>query len=196
MSSSTDPAPAAAESSNSGQEPPSQGAQSAASPLHHLMFLPKDQWSPRYEETFYSVKIEGFQRLFAAPATADAAAGSSTETVAALPAGKPSFPAYYYQVVIYRGHQKKTVLRRYSQFKWLYNQLVAYRPPPSAASATSPATPSPFPSMPPGTCPWDRQDDAFAAVRQDELADFLTSVLERPGGYTNHEAVVAFLELV
>ena len=31
--------------------------------LCHLMFLPKDQWSPRYEETFYSVKLEGFEKL-------------------------------------------------------------------------------------------------------------------------------------
>jgi len=151
----------------------------------HLMYLPKDQWSPRYEETFYSVKLEGYQLLLEA---------QSHDTP--LPPGKLSFPAYYYQVVVYRGHDKKTVLRRYSQFKWLQHQLLAHPPPPplNNENSTSNTTSEPLPSLPPGTCPWQRQDDGFAACRMDELADFLAQLLGQPG-IANHQAVISFLEL-
>ena len=174
-------------------------ASSSASNLHHLMFLPKDQWSSRYEETFYSVKIEGFEQLMTAPPPFTGSGGQIL-----LPPGKSSFPAYYYRIVVYRGHQKTTVLRRYSQFKWLYGQLrmahfTPASPQPSAPIPTASSrstTTQPFPSLPPGTCPWDRQDASFAACRQDELAELLTAMLElRPGTYACHPAVVAFLEL-
>lgn len=148
---------------------------------HHLMFLPKDQWSPRYDkDTFYSFRIEGFEYMRSSPPPSSADAP-------VIPS-KSSFPAYFYKVVVYRGHDKTVLLRRYSQFKWLYHQLLAHPPPPPVTGATS------LPNLPPGTCPWDAQDDAFASCRQDELADFLTSMLELPG-YAQHDAVVAFLEL-
>ena len=174
--------------------------------LRHLMFLPKDQWSPRYEETFYSVKLEGFEKLTVKPPpTTTCTTATATSTANAtihLPPGNASFPAYYYRVTIYRGHQTNTVLRRYSQFKWLYDELRLARPSQQqqstvAATATT-AIHTTFPVMPPGTCPWDRPNDAFAACRHDELADLLTALLELQLPGTNnasHPAVVAFLEL-
>jgi PX domain len=175
----------------------SDSASLSASNLHHLMFLPKDQWSPRFETTFYSVKIEGYEQLMTAPPPATRRGGQIP-----LPSGKSSFPAYYYKVVVYRGHHKTTVLRRYSQFKWLYDQLHkafysrASSSQQSTATRTASGTMQPFPSLPPGTCPWDRQDDSFAACRQDELAELLTAMLVlRPGTNACHPAVVAFLEL-
>jgi len=156
-------------------------ATSSTAPAH-LMFLPKDQWSPRYEETFYSVKLEGYQLLLQEAPSHDNPP----------PPGKLSFPAYYYQVVVYRGHDKKTLLRRYSQFKWLHQQLLAH--PPILNNENSTTNSEPLPSLPPGTCPWQRQDDGFAACRMDELADFLTQLLGQPA-IANHQAVISFLEL-
>ena len=127
------------------------------------MYLPKDVWSPRYDTNFYSVKVEGFgrkQSLVPGPNVG----------------GNSNLPACYYKINVYRGHETKTVWRRYSQFKWLHQQL-------HRAS-----------SFPPGTCPWQKQDDEFCNLRKDELQDYVDAALEQPEN-ARHAAVVAFLEL-
>lgn len=162
-----------------------------------LMYLPKDFWSPRYDSTFYSVKVEGFELHLTSPTV-------STDTAIALIPGKSIFPAYYYKVVVYRKHKRKTVLRRYSQFRWLCRQLLAHpASPPDKPSYNNinndaplaMARPIRLPTSSSGCCDFSwRQDDVFATNRMENLNDFLNGVLIRPG-YAMHPAVVAFLEL-
>jgi PX domain len=161
-----------------------------------LMFLPQDFWSPRYDSTFYTVKLEGFERLTELPPSS-----SSAGTV--LVPGKTNVPAYYYKVVVYREHKRKTLLRRYSQFKWLYSQLLAHPPvPPAVVSKNNNNQQQQYDDTNPirlsssAGCPFQWwQDDAFAAHRLEDLTEFLSATLGRPG-YARHPAVVAFLELL
>jgi hypothetical protein len=48
--------------------------------------------------------------------------------------------------------------------------------------------------MPPGSCFWRSQDDAFAKNRMDQLSEFLQDSLKRPD-MASHPAVFSFLEL-
>lgn len=141
------------------------------------LFLPKDQWSARFDSTFYTVKIEGKQRLTAPP----------DKSVPASIGGKTNFPAWYYRVVVYREHGKEEHLRRYSHFQWLYEQLIAN---PSSDEQLSGLNEITFP----GSCPMTIQNDAFAQGRMEVLADFLNDVLSRPG-YASHPAVLTFLDI-
>ena len=146
-----------------------------------VMYLPKDQWSPRFDSTFFSVKIE------------------STQTCSSLPnvregiGGKTNTPAVYYEVAVFCEHRKITFLRRYSNFKWLYTQLKASPPPPLEVEDELYRESPPL-SMPPGTCFFHSQDDAFVAKRKEQLYDLVDDVLSRPG-YPKHPAVILFFAL-
>ena len=48
--------------------------------------------------------------------------------------------------------------------------------------------------FPPKTCPWQTQDEDFAQNRLEELREFLTDALKRPG-VASHPAVKQFLLL-
>lgn len=132
------------------------------------MYLSADVWSARYERKFFTVKMEGFE-LFSDTLPTSSCSNSMKANSA--------LPAYYYRVAVFCGHDRKVVLRRYSQFKWLWNEL-------AAASV----------SFPPGTCPWQRQDDGFAERRMQELYTFLDEILQHLQ-YAQHGAVAIFLEL-
>jgi len=143
------------------------------------MFLPPDQWSKRYDEAFYTVKIINKKKLDECP--------SSDIDIDC----RGNIPAYYYQVAIYRGPMTYTLWRRYTHFKWLYQKLQSTPP-------KEPQNPEAEPfRLPPGTpCPFfQRQDDDFADNRKHELEEFLWDVVQRPG-YANHPAVVTFLQLI
>jgi hypothetical protein len=153
------------------------------------MYLAADVWSPRYESRFFTVKLEGYERRL----TRSDDDGHSTTTTGGTTAdsrallsvkGNSSFPAYYYQVVVCSGSMRRVVPRRYSHFKWLATQLLQSDPNHDDAIL----------SLPPGTCPWQPQDDKFASRRMRDLARFLDEILQKPSN-ANHEAVVAFLEL-
>jgi hypothetical protein len=147
--------------------------------MSNVMYLPKDVWSPRYDSTFFTIKLEGKQ-LLSEPPEGHPDLG-----------GKATFPAYYYNVVIFQEHNKKSLQRRYSEFKWLYDQ-VSKSPPPTTAEEAPNAEPI---RMPPGTCPlFQWQNEAFAQNRCEALSEFLSDLLERPG-YAAHPAVVRFLDL-
>jgi PX domain len=147
-------------------------------PPPKVLYLPKEDWSPRYDSTFFTVKLEGKKILLEPPTDVPSSIG-----------GKSNHPAYYYETVVYREHNKQTLLRRYSQFKWLYDQLRASPP-------TDDQNPNAQPiHMPPGTCPFQWQSDAFAQNRLEQLGEFINDVLARPG-YASHPAVATFLELV
>ncbi len=48
--------------------------------------------------------------------------------------------------------------------------------------------------MPPGTCPFQWQNEDFAQNRLEALSEFMVDLLERPG-YATHPAVVSFFDL-
>lgn len=78
-----------------------------------VMYLVDEDWSPRFEGQFFTVKMEAAELLSSAPAsTANPKIGA-----------KSTFPAYYYKIDVFCGYTTRSVFRRYSQFYWLYNQL-------------------------------------------------------------------------
>lgn len=161
-------------------EPRWQEEEEAAAKNNELMYLPESHWSPRYDGTFYTIKCSGFTLV--------------TNNRPSIPReiqGKTSLPAYYYSIAVYREHEKRIVLRRYSHFRWLYQQILS-RPPAIQSHHSTLKKPI---QLPFGTCPlFQWQDDNFAATRQELLSQFMEDILGRPG-YANHAAVKTFLEL-
>ncbi len=135
------------------------------------MFLAADQWSPRFQNTFYTVKMDTFELREVSPE-------SSAET-AGMPPGKGSFPAYYYKIDVLSGHARHSVLRRYSQFDWLISTA------PMRANG---------PEKPPKSWVCQPQSAAFAKNRMEQLREFLEAYLSQPG-IAKEPSVVAFLEL-
>lgn len=135
-------------------------------------FLASDQWSPRFENTFFTVKHEGFELVQSSP---------EPDEPSDMFKGKGVFPAYYYKIDVCCGHAKHTVLRRYSQFAWLVSKVPRDTRPDA-------------PEMPPKTWICQPQDATFAQNRLEQLQEFLEGFLQRPG-IAADSAVVAFLEL-
>jgi hypothetical protein len=135
-------------------------------------FLASDQWSPRFENTFFTVKFKSFELVTLPPESGEPSSAFK---------GKGMFPAYYYKIDVCCGHAKHSVLRRYSQFAWLVSRV----PPDTRPNA---------PEMPPKTWICQPQDAAFAQNRLEQLREFLEDFLQRPGIATDSN-VVAFLEL-
>ena len=141
----------------------------------NFLYLPKNQWSPRFEDSFYTVRIDSFERLDASPPNA-------------IAVGHTHHPAFYYKVVLHRGQAKQEMWRRFSQFQWLFHQVKASPPPP--VDGAPPLDPL---RLPPGTC-WPFQSPELATQRVDLLSACLDDLLSRPG-YASHPAVLTFLEL-
>jgi PX domain len=139
-------------------------------PANRILYLSKDCWSPRYDSTFYSMQMPAFEQRASEPPLPLALGG------------KTHHPAYYYSICVYREQSQTTIWRRYSHFRWLYDQV-----------RDVPMEGEPL-SMPPGTCPLHWQTESFAKNRKDELSEFLDSLLQRPG-LASHPAVLLFLEL-
>lgn len=142
------------------------------------MYLPPDQWSSRFDSTFFSVRIESARKCDSRPNLKEGI-GGRTHT-----------PAVYYELVVSCEHKKIVLLRRYSNFRWLYEQVKDFQPPHMEGDFT---VYEPL-GMPPGTCFLQPQDDAFILNRKGELAFFVGDLLSRPG-YAEHPAVVLFFEL-
>ena len=156
---------------------------------HKFLYLPKSQWSPRFEDSFYTVRVEGFERCTAAPTTTTR---SSSEAVADRVKGHSHHPAFYYKVVLHRGTSSQEMWRRFSQFVWLYRQVQASPPPPpTRIEGVPPQDPL---RLPPGTCWWPFQSEDLATKRVELLSGFLDDMLSRPG-YASHPAVLTFLEI-
>jgi PX domain len=162
-----------------------------------LMYLPKNQWSPRYDSTFYSLKLEGSPQYLTTSAPSSSASSASS-TVQMIMGGKTNLPAYFFQVVVYREHTTTTLLRRYSQFRWLYDKLIQ-REQSQPAGGTTAEQPQPPLHIPPKTCPfplpWQKNDEVgLAKERMEGLEEFLNDALCRPG-FANDPAVLTFLEI-
>lgn len=99
-------------------------------------------------------------------------------------------PAAYYDVVVFCEHRKVLLLRRYSNFYWLYQQVKDFNPPRVEGDDTiyEPLV------MPPGTCFLQQQSDDFIKNRRLQLSEFVDDLLSRPG-YSEHPAVRLFFEL-
>jgi len=137
-----------------------------------MLYLQHDDWSPRYQDTFYTVRLEQFELLASAPV--------ATSNLPANHLGsKTSFPAYYYKIEVFCGrHAPRTVFRRYSQFKWLYENI------PNEALCLPPA----------GGCFCTPQTENFARNRTMDLMEFLEEALARRE-IASHDTVAQFLEL-
>jgi hypothetical protein len=151
-----------------------------------IMYLAHEDWSPRFESTFYTVKMNGYElynNKSSLPHSSSPSSLAFSSSSAAI-GGKTNFPAYYYKISVFCGHQSRTVLRRFSQFEWLYQNL-----PPSITHYDEPLM------LPPKTsCICQPQTDSFAQNRMEQLQDFLRDVLIRRGA-AEHDAVAIFLEL-
>lgn len=149
-----------------------QGRDTAAPPP--AMYLAYEHWSPRYETTFYTVKVEGFEMLNAAP-----------ENLLKYDGGKSNHPAFYYKLDVFCGHNKRSILRRYSEFKALLGDV-----PRSNVDDDDRV------AIPPGTCfcyP-QQQQESFAQNRLEQLREFMRHLLQQPT-VASHPAVMIFLEL-
>jgi hypothetical protein len=143
-----------------------------------FLYLDEKQWSPRFEETVYTVRVESFQRLDEAPDNLPADIGGNTH-----------HPCFYYKVVLRRARLTKTLWRRFSHFQWLYNNVRV--DPPTTNQDDSPSN-EPL-KLPPGTC-WPFQSAKLGENRVELLSTFLDDMLSRQG-YASHPSVVTFLEL-
>jgi hypothetical protein len=140
-----------------------------------MHYLAREHWSPRYDSTFFTIQITGAEKLTRPPSIPQ---GMS---------GKANHPAFYFQVEVFSEQKKHVCLRRYSHFKWLH-EVLHTSPPSEAQHEDEPLR------LPPGSCPWQVQDEEFITTRLDALRDYLRDVLSRPG-YARHPAVRTFLEL-
>mmetsp|Transcript_26451 Transcript_26451/g.62963 ORF Transcript_26451/g.62963 Transcript_26451/m.62963 type:complete len:260 (-) Transcript_26451:351-1130(-) len=171
------------------------------------MYLAEEDWSPRFEpSTFYSFKMDSYVLLKEPPSSATTTTTTSSSTTTKIPPGKSTFPAYYYKIVVLCGRSSRTVLRRYSQFKWFYDQLPRNIVEGTSSSSSSSSTYStssnnnnnhdrfnddddqeegPPPVIPPLSFPpptWtccQPQNDKFAQNRLEELRQFLRDTLIR-----------------
>jgi hypothetical protein len=152
---------------------------STDNPPPKFLYLDEKQWSPRFEETVYTVRVESFQRFETAPEDLPSDIGGNTH-----------HPCFYYKVVVRRARTTQTLWRRFSHFQWLYHKVQAAPPP--TTSEDDPAVNVPV-KFPPGTC-WPFQSEKLGERRVELLTTFLDDMLSRQG-YASHPAVVTFLEL-
>jgi hypothetical protein len=151
-----------------------------ASPTAPRMFLAFENWSPRFEKHFFTFQMQSVGLQSSAPSS-NSSDETTTSSDMVVVGGKENHPAYYYRIDIYCGHERATIYRRYSQFYWLYKTLAPF-------GRDEPLI------MPPGSCFWRSQDDAFAKNRMGQLSEFLEDALKRPD-MASHPAVFSFLEL-
>jgi hypothetical protein len=141
-----------------------------------MHYLANEHWSSRYDSTFFTNRLTGMEILQQSPMLPDGLYG-----------GKSNFPATYFRIEVFCEQKSHICMRRYSQFKWLHSELMSS--PPKAAHQEEHQL-----SLPPGTCPWQGQDEEFLQCRLEALREYLSDVLARPG-YARHPAIRVFLEL-
>ena len=191
----------------------------AASTKQQRMFLSYEHWSPRYDDTFFTIKMESAELFDSKPPPKRLSTSLSRNSLSEEEAsesvvgvsndedigqGNTNFPAYYYKIEIFCSRQPSYVIyRRYSQFHWLYKQLQTVQS--SSSSTTSgdhdnnqqqqeQQQEQKLVEFPPGTCFWYKQNDLFAQNRLVQLYEFMKDTLQIPK-YANHPSVKQFLEL-
>ncbi len=141
-----------------------------------VMYLEYDDWSPRYQDTFFTVRLEDFELLTSSPAATPQLPPNHL-------GGKSTFPAYYYRIKVFCGrHPPRIIFRRYSQFKWLYDNLPNY----SNSGTNFPTGGGCFFCVP--------NSESVAKSRQAGLKDFLEVALVMRENASS-DCVAQFLEL-
>ena len=156
------------------------------------MYLPHEHWSKRYSTRFYTVRLDHFKLCNSPPENSTTTTNGSDDnddTRNMIMGGNTNHPAYYYSVEIFCGrHEPKIVFRRYSQFKWLWNNItVDHR-------GSVDEEPILFPPASKCLLWCSPQNDEFAKNRLSQLREFLRDALNRRDVASN-PAVAKFLEL-
>mmetsp|Transcript_13049 Transcript_13049/g.38361 ORF Transcript_13049/g.38361 Transcript_13049/m.38361 type:complete len:151 (+) Transcript_13049:221-673(+) len=142
-----------------------------------MFFLEPEDWSPRFERSFFTVRLNSHAVLASAP------------TKCVLVGGKTNHPAVYFSLEVLCGRTTQVCSRRYSQFQWLLERVTS-TPPSSGVEPEIRRL-----KMPPKTCFLNNtRDDDFLSSRQEELFRFLSDLLKIQG-VTDHPAMVKFLGL-
>ena len=177
------------------------------------MFLSYEHWSPRYDDTFFTIKMDSTELFHSKPPPKTTSTSSRNSLPEAESAeqnvvsneeeqcgGNTNFPAYYYKIEVYCSRQPSYVIyRRYSQFHWLYKQLQMLETSTSQSSSgdhnnSQQQQPEQKLVFPPGTCFWYKQNDTFAQNRLVQLYEFMKDTLQIQT-CANHPSVIQFLEL-
>mmetsp|Transcript_32256 Transcript_32256/g.59609 ORF Transcript_32256/g.59609 Transcript_32256/m.59609 type:complete len:160 (-) Transcript_32256:952-1431(-) len=156
-----------------------------------MMFLPEDQWSPRYEEQFYTIRMKKYTTLHspaeAAKRNTDPFGDDDACSLFGLcNNGKKKYPAVYYEIEVLNGTTSHTCLRRYSQFHHLCKKL---DDDPSGEILGCLRK-----SLPPKTAPFHKESDDFLEERMVGLHAFLRDLLIRQE-CVNNPLIEQFLEL-
>ena len=153
-----------------------------------MLYLPEKDWSPRFGTDFFTVCITS--------RTNDENQPENVHDASSLDRQKGSV---YYNVEVKSGHSDKLRLkRRYSKFRYLYDEVRKSAPPHHGNQSSSDSNTAKQSvealHFPPKTCFFTNIDDEFLDIRQDELFTFLDQLLKIPN-YSKHKAVRDFLEL-
>ena len=188
-----------------------------------MFYLNPEDWSPRFDSTFYTVKVTTFEICREMPSPAPSSTTDENRTCKQNDgsndnrahrrrsiSGRSSHPAVYYGLEIRCGHRTRTIWRRYSQFRSLCHHAATSPPPPSTdpheieaerkrgglwgAFPPRQVASGPCFVIPCITSKDDWKDEDFIEKRQEELGRFLRDLLTRRG-YCSHPIVVEFLEL-
>ena len=98
-----------------------------------MMYLPKDKWSSRYGQKFYTIYMTAYTIIHNSselpPSDYDYSLLGDDDMLCSLFGNiicnnhNSSFPAVYYEIQVLCGSNKHAILRRYSQFDQLYKML-------------------------------------------------------------------------
>mmetsp|Transcript_10607 Transcript_10607/g.13432 ORF Transcript_10607/g.13432 Transcript_10607/m.13432 type:complete len:152 (+) Transcript_10607:144-599(+) len=146
-----------------------------------MFYLSKKDWSPRYESTFFTVSLD-CRKVYTSPPLSN----NNSDDTSFTEGGKNSFPAIYFLIKVKCGYAEHVCPRRYSQFELLYHDICDNPPTNTSVDQVRCIR------MPPKTCVFQSIDDDFLDVRQQELYDFLESILVLPG-CADHPNVKNFL---
>lgn len=157
------------------------------------MFLPEEQWSPRYEKQFYTIRMSKYKIVHSTyEIMADAENlfrddddDDSCSSIFGFCNPKKKYPAVYYEIEVRSGTKRHTCLRRYSQFHHLCKTL----DPRGEMDGL-------MKSLPPKTAPFfhNDTDDDFIEERMAGLYSFMRGVLLRQE-CLNNPLVQQFLRL-
>ena len=169
-----------------------------------MFYLSKEDWSPRFENTFFTVSLDTRTTYSNSPSSTTSSQSPSshpTQNYSFLLGGNNSFPAVYFNLKVQCGHQEHICPRRYSQFRKLYDDLRHTKPVQESQGRQNrrgnvDKNTDRFRDLhiPPKSCPFQPIDEEFLNVRQKELYEFMDDLLKRPG-YVNHPSVRSFLDL-
>lgn len=159
-------------------------------PRVNLCFLSHEHWSPRYDVTFYTIQfLNSTEILHKNGDLLEAFDGITHQSHPPVP-GNTDFPAVYYTIEVLYGHSRHIIKRRYSQFRWLYDQLSGIQNPlPNHEHLKFP--PKSIFSWFSTTC--IPPNEEFTERRLVKLNEFVNTALKYPC-YSQHESIVVFLE--